>query len=558
MKEDDRRLAWAEILFLVLLAAGLVFAGNDLVSLWDRDEPRYAETARQMARSGDWIVPYFNGDFRFQKPVLTYWVVAFFYKAFGETLFAARFASGASIVAATLIVCSLGNRMFRRPAGILSALVFLLCPITLFLGKLCIPDGLQLLFSCTAFWALWQVMDDEPTSKARYAFVFWLAIGFAILTKGPVIPGMAAATAAVYCLLTRRRPWQIPLRWGVGALVLAAVTLPWFVAIYCTAGDAFYSEAVGKQIGGRISQSFDGRLLPPGYYAGTLLLGFAPWIALALHAIIRWRSGWRTEGPFAFLLAWAIGPMILLELFRSKQIHYYAPAYPAFALLAGGYAASVVREQVEWVRGKHAAAFNACWLCLNLIVAAAFFAVALFGPETSRTACLVVGTIQTLGSFASTAVFWKRKPLQAVAVQSAFLVIVWTAVGVVMLPHMESVRVLPTISAQLAELQQQRNAPIRLHQIIEPSLVYYSGLELPISFDDDEYLMMMNAAGRETITLLSEDSLRRLSPRLAGKVTVVKSYQGWVKMHSDTVHLCVFEPGEIEFADRDSQSDPVH
>lgn len=555
MMDESRFPGWLEYVMLAVVAAILVFAGNDRVSLWDRDEPRYAETARHMARTGDWIVPYFNGEFRFQKPVLTYWVVAGCYRLLGESLFAARLCSGLSVMFATLIVCSLGNRMFGRPAGVISALLFLLCPVTILLGKLCIPDGLQLLFASVVFWSLWRIIESERTGEpaGRTAFLFWLAMGLAILVKGPIIPGMAATTIVGYCLLVRKWPTRLPMRWGMGAIVLAAVTLPWFIAIYYTAGQAFYAEAVGKQIGGRLSQSFDGKLLPPGYYAASLLIGFAPWIALSLHAMVRWRRQWRTEGPFAYLIAWSTGPMILLELFRSKQIHYYAPAYPALALLAGGYVTYVLHQKAEWVRGRHARVFNGFWLTMNLVVAGAFLAVGWFGPPATQTGSLILGACLGATAIATTFVFSRQRPLQAVCSQAVVLAVTWLTVGNWLLPAMEPARVLPTISQRLADIQRERKTPILLHQIMEPSLVYYSGLELPISFEDDEYVLLMNATSSETLTLLTETSLERLAPQLRGRVKVLESFHGWVKMHPDVVHLCLYEPDQPQLADSQAE-----
>ena len=69
------RSAWMEAIFLLLLALGLNLAGNRGTGLWDRDEPRYAVSVREMREKGDWIFPSFNGEPRYHKPILIYWLM---------------------------------------------------------------------------------------------------------------------------------------------------------------------------------------------------------------------------------------------------------------------------------------------------------------------------------------------------------------------------------------------------------------------------------------------------------------------------------------------------
>ena len=68
--------AWpARPLLIVGLALALNLAGNDRVGLWDRDEPRYATCTREMRARGDWLHPTFNGQPRYHKPILIYWLM---------------------------------------------------------------------------------------------------------------------------------------------------------------------------------------------------------------------------------------------------------------------------------------------------------------------------------------------------------------------------------------------------------------------------------------------------------------------------------------------------
>src|SRR5256885_5252711 len=82
-----------KITLIICCAFGVYLAGNGRVSLWDRDEPRYAQTSRQMLQSGDWVVPHLLDKVRTAKPIFIYWCQASAMKVFGDNEFAARLPS---------------------------------------------------------------------------------------------------------------------------------------------------------------------------------------------------------------------------------------------------------------------------------------------------------------------------------------------------------------------------------------------------------------------------------------------------------------------------------
>ena len=538
---------WQAPATLIVVCLLISWLGNDRVSLWDRDEPRYAETARVMVRTGDYIVPYFNGHFRFQKPVLTYWLIALAYQLLGETVFAARMVAGLSLAGACLAIFILGNRMFGKPAGSLAAWMLLLCPTGLLLGKLCIPDGPQLLFGCICYLCLYltyKPTKQEETLTGWAAFVFWLSLGLGVLIKGPILPGMIAATILVHCLFVGARWRDYQLRWRVGGLVFLSVTIPWLLAIQSATGSAFFGESIGRQLVGRAASSFDGRVLLPGYYAGTTLIGFAPWLALAVLAAVRWRREWRQEGPVAYLLAWIIGPMLLLELFRSKQIHYYAPAYPALALLAAGYLANVLRQKIDWVQDWHGRNCSVGIVLSGLVLAGAFFGLAYFGPGRAQVATIATGIVQLVGITGAGLLFWHAKPGRALALTGVTQASVGLLVASVLMPAFEPARVLRPVGERLARESRCSKAPIVLHQLMEPSLTYYSGLNLPVFFNQRDFLAKLRCSDRELITVLTDAEYVRLQAQLPGRLHIQTSWHGWVKMHPDTVHLVRVSPAD--------------
>ena len=110
---------WLEPVLYALLALVLNLAGNARTGLWDRDEPRYAVCVREMRARGDWIFPTFNGEPRYHKPVLIYWLMGLGTALGGDNPFGARLVSSLAGAVTVLGVTVLGRRMLgpRRRIG---------------------------------------------------------------------------------------------------------------------------------------------------------------------------------------------------------------------------------------------------------------------------------------------------------------------------------------------------------------------------------------------------------------------------------------------------------
>src|SRR3954465_2529005 len=91
--------------YLLLLAGCVAFhlIGTWTLPMIDRDEPRFAEASREMRQRHDYVVPYFNNKYRFDKPPLPYWAQVAGFAVFEENDFAARFPS--VIAAALTSIC---------------------------------------------------------------------------------------------------------------------------------------------------------------------------------------------------------------------------------------------------------------------------------------------------------------------------------------------------------------------------------------------------------------------------------------------------------------------
>src|SRR3954471_297043 len=217
-----------EALLVGLLALTLNLSGNGRVSLWDRDEPRYAGCTREMRASGDWIHPTFNAEPRYHKPVLIYWLMLAGTAIGGEKPLGGPLVSAVAGTCTCLLVWAWGRRMLGARAGLLAALILATSPIVVAESKMATTDATLMFWVVGCQFALWELSRRD---SRRAAAAFWASLGLAILTKSPAGPVLIAASAAVSWWWRGPISFLKRLHWRWGPLLCAAIAVPWNVAI---------------------------------------------------------------------------------------------------------------------------------------------------------------------------------------------------------------------------------------------------------------------------------------------------------------------------------------
>jgi 4-amino-4-deoxy-L-arabinose transferase-like glycosyltransferase len=350
-------------LAVVALGLALYWAGNARTPLWDRDEPRFAQAAREMRERGDLVVPTFGGEGRYHKPPFAYWTILAGTALLGDGPFAARAGSGLLAALAALAAGLLARDLTRgRPeperdrAEAWSALAALTAPLAFGVARLAIADGALLLWVVLVQWTGLRLI--RGWGGLGSALAFWAAMAAGILTKGPIAPMVYGATLiAARCLAALPAGWARRHRPALGVPLLLALTLPWAVAAQARTGGAFLREAIGVHVIERSLRPFEGHGVEGvlGYLAGLpaylvlLPLLTLPWSVPGLvGGAAWWRSRERSfEG--AFLAGWIVGPLVVFSLVATKLPHYVAPLAPAIAVAAGLWLAG--GDHAAWWRG---------------------------------------------------------------------------------------------------------------------------------------------------------------------------------------------------------------
>jgi hypothetical protein len=326
-------------LLLLLLAAVMLLPGTASLPLMDRDEPKFARAAVEMLQTGDWIVPYLNAEYRFDKPALTYWWMDLNYLIFGVTELAARLHGVLTAAAGALVIFAMGRRMFGPLAGLLAGVGWLTCFQVIAHGRLAVADMPMILCVVLAQWALWELLRHDPDTGAdrprrynRWFWLLWIALGVGFLAKGPI----AWAVPGLSLIFLRWVFWRRPLPWRhlqplSGLPVTLVIAGIWGIPALIETQGLFWSQGMDRHVIERGTESFNGRIPIPGYYFVTALLSLFPWAAWLGQGWRGMRRDWNFQN--ALLVSWLAAPYLIFLFYATQLPHYTMPGFAAFFLL---------------------------------------------------------------------------------------------------------------------------------------------------------------------------------------------------------------------------------
>jgi len=539
----SRRSVIREGVLIGLLALTLNLIGNGRMSLWDRDEPRYAGATREMRQSGDWVHPTFNAEPRYHKPILIYWLMLAGTAIGGDTPFGARLVSALMGTSTVVLMWWWGRRVLGDRVGRLGALVLTTMPLMVAESKLATTDATLTFFfvGCQiALWELWQ----RPSRGA--AAVFWALLGLAVLTKSPAAPVLLVASAITAWICGGPNPltYLSRLRWRWGPLLFAAIVVPWNVAIFLRSHGEYFNVAIGFHVIKRATRQLEEHGGFPGYYVVLGMASLFPWSALLPRALVSAWSG-RKETPLVgFLFGWVVGPLILLECVRTKLIHYYLPAVPAAALLVAwrlALSSDAKLKVPSWRLGRFALAM-----------------IATFGFVI--TACLVGGGLRffpsgmqapalALAALIGAATVFSLRELSAGRIERAIPGgIAFTAVSLAtfagwFLPAAEPYRTSAVVGHRLAALETSLGVRSLLSSYKPPGTIFALGHPATLVQSWEQFLKEVNQSGKILLPLMpGELSRLQRNPRFITEIQETVSGFNVEKAQPETLYLTLVRP----------------
>ncbi|ERM81645.1 hypothetical protein P872_19690 [Rhodonellum psychrophilum GCM71 = DSM 17998] len=341
---------------LLILTALILFFNLGIWSVTETSEARYAQIAKEMTVSGDYLHPTLMGIHHYHKPPMTYWLTAAAYKIFGISAFSARFFLQIAVLFQVFLIYRIGQLVFDNThKAFLSAMLYTSFPVVIIASRGLTTDAYLATFSlASVFFWLW----FQKENKNYQLLLFYLMLGLGFLTKGPVVLIVPIVLIVYQRVFLKIKTGSVSIHL-IGLVLLATVGLSWYLWLYFE-DSQFLDYFLFKHTIERFATNTFSRSQPFWFYGAVLLGATFPWILIVFSKTrLLWQTPYKKEVLF---MVWIIVPLIFFSLSQSKLILYILPIFPAIALLAVAVWSDLdERVQRKWDRVQF------CFHCLILL-----------------------------------------------------------------------------------------------------------------------------------------------------------------------------------------------
>lgn len=332
VKYISKNLVWI-ILFAMVAAAWTAGLFIDLTG----DAGLYAAISRQMVESGDWLNLYINGRPYDHKPHLLFWLSGSGISLFGNNNFAFKFFPFLVGLSGVYFTYRFARLLYSETAGRLAAL-FTATSLMYFLYLHDIHTDTVLQAVVTL--SLWQLTEYLKNRKNLNFFVSFLAIGLAMITKGPIGAFVPFLCVFIFLLVNKDYTQLFHIKWVAGVLIALLVASPVLYQLYRNFGvEGLKFYFIDNNIG-RITGRVAGSNSDPFYYLHNLLWALLPWTLPVLAGLFLEIKSWRKKGLLSsFQVALLISIIItlaILSIARGKAPNYILMLVPSLIAIASG------------------------------------------------------------------------------------------------------------------------------------------------------------------------------------------------------------------------------
>ena len=511
---------------LVLLAASLILLFVDLggSSIWDANEAFYVETPREMIERGDYVFPTFNYEPRLNKPVLSYWIVAGLYNAFGVSVGVQRFGIAVGGVLLVMVAFVLARTMDRLPqchavpAALIAATGLAVDPrLMMFARRIFIDIWISAFMALTLmFFAL---SERFPERRRLFLVLMYVCVGLGVLTKGPIAAALPGLVFALYLLVHRelRRATQMMI--PVGILIVLAIVVPWYYALYLRDGWTYITSFFIGENFGRFTSGIGQLTRRPWWFYLPVVFGDGlPLSVFLVPAAVLWLRAIRADRIQTLLWLWVLTIVVFFSFSHDKQDLYVFPIVPAVAALG----ASAIARRDHAPRLIWGAAAVLVFL-LAVAGGAVLYVFEGAGRLYAIEGGLLVGGVALGGALVAAGLLAMRKMLVGIlACFAALAAINWLMVLEV-LPDFERYKPVPQLADYLRPAAAADDV-IATYEVALPSLVYYLRRHVDVHYGPDERRTFIASArgAQKMFGVLSERHYTELAPELGPTTCVVR------------------------------------
>jgi 4-amino-4-deoxy-L-arabinose transferase-like glycosyltransferase len=321
------------IIILAIFGGVLFFSYLGGWDLWNPDEPRYAQVAKEMLQGEGWIIPHLNSAVYYDKPPFLFWLIAGAAKVLGrinET--AARLPSACFGLFTIILLFFFGKKLFDERAGFFAALVLVTCGEFFWLARRADLD-ITLTFFTTLAILFFYVGFQQKKWRVLYYLVAYGAMAVGFFTK--LYPALIVPFFAVggYFLWQRRLRFFFDPAHLAGIALLAALIGGWLYLAYLKGGVDYLFGLLFQKTASTFFVTH-GHREPFFYYLWNFPANFLPWTLFVPSAII-YGLKVKEKKEIFLLFLWFVLVFVFFSLAQAKRELYILPIYPAAALVVG-------------------------------------------------------------------------------------------------------------------------------------------------------------------------------------------------------------------------------
>ncbi len=313
----------------------LFFLGANQIPIMSGDEGRYAEVAREMWETKDFVTPQFNYTNILEKPILAHFLTALSFAIFGVSAGAARLPSIVSGLLLMGLTYEVTRRHFGWKAAIFSAFALMTSAGYVLMGRMAMIDMLLALFMSAALFSFFSVAF---TGNRRFYYAAYTSMGLALLTKGLIGAVLPLVIYVIYLMAIKNWGELRRLYLVRGFLIMALIFVPWGIAISIREPEFSYVFFMQHQIQRFTSPSF-GRVKPFWFFIPIFVVMYFPWsliFPVAVKKLLKNKD--KTEkNKIIYLIIWSMTILIFFSIPKSKLVHYILPMSAPVSMLVGLY-----------------------------------------------------------------------------------------------------------------------------------------------------------------------------------------------------------------------------
>ena len=376
---------WAQILFLLGFCFIIYFINLGRWDLWNPDEPRYAQVAKEMVNGGDWVLMHYNGKNYGNKPPLFFWLIALSsYLWQGFTSFSVRFPPALFGTLTVLLTFLIGKALYSSRTGFLSGLILATSVEFAYISTRADTDSTLTFFTTASLFCFLRWYQYSPprldceskrpsplsigesevvrggwikkeSGRNLLIYGFYIGMALATLVKGPVGFILPLLVSLIY--LATQRDWKGIKRMRLlpGMLLMIAIVLAWYAPAVWKGGKDFLNQTLMVHTIDRFATGWS-KVRPFYYYLYNFPADFMPWVLFLPAALVYGFSKevFEKRKEFLFLLVWFVVIFLFFSLSKGKRPLYLLPLYPAASLMIGKLwddfiSARTERFRHEWI-----------------------------------------------------------------------------------------------------------------------------------------------------------------------------------------------------------------